>query len=167
MVLSLAEARAGAIQNLVTIRSGGDPRSLNARKRVPTLRQVVESVIETRRTNWKNPSTEQQFRHLFEGHVFPTLADRSVDAIQLPDVLAILKPIWGGRGSQGYTLRQHLSGVMRYAVAHGHRADDPASKGEGPSSEGHGCAGSSSEPSAPGKLRQRFRRSGRRALLSR
>lgn len=127
-LVSLAEARARAIQNRATIRSGGDPRSLNARKRVPTLRQVVESVIETRRSNWKHPATEHEFRRLFDVHVFPKLADRSVAAIELPDLLDVLKPIWGGRGSQGYTLRQHLSAVLQYAVAHGYRADDPAAK---------------------------------------
>ena len=127
-LVSLAEARALAIQNLVTIRSGGNPKSLKVRKRVPTLRQAVESVIETRRSNWKHPATEQDFRRLFEVHVFPTLADHSVDAIELPDLLDVLKPIWGGRGSQGYTLRQHLSAVLQHAVAHGHRADDPAAK---------------------------------------
>ena len=127
-LVSLAEARALAIRNLVTIRSGGDPRTLNVRKSVPTLRHVVESVIETRRSNWKHPATEQEFRRRFDVHVFPKLADRSVAAIELPDLLDVLKPIWGGRGSQGYTLRQHLSAVMQYAVAHGHRADDPATK---------------------------------------
>ena len=127
-LVSLAEARALAVQNLATIRSGGDPRSVNTRKRVPTLRQVVEAVIETRRSNWKHPATEQDFRRMFDVHVFPTLADRSVDAIELPDMLDVLNPIWGPRGSQGYTLRQHLSAVMQYAVAHGHRPDDPAAK---------------------------------------
>ena len=40
--------------------------------------------------------------------------------------MAILTPIWKGRRSQGYVLRQHLSSVMRTAIAHGYRSDDLA-----------------------------------------
>ena len=127
-LVPIAEARAIAVQNRILVRSGGDPRVANARKRVPTFSQAVESVIEIRRPNWENPSTEKQFRHLFEVHAFPTLADRPVNAVTLQDVMKILTPIWRGRRSKGYVLRQHLSVVFRHAVAHGHRDDDPAAK---------------------------------------
>ena len=127
-LVSLAEARLTAVQNLKTIRMGSLPSTANARKCVPTLLQVVDSVIDTRRTNWDNPTTEKQFRHLFKVHVFANLGNPSVDAVTLEDMVRILTPIWGGRRSSGYILRQHLSAVFRFAVAHGHRTDDPAVK---------------------------------------
>ena len=125
-LVSLAEARTIAAQNLRLIRLGGDPRAAKARKRVPTVSEVVESVIESRRTNWEHAGTERQFRHLFATYVFPTLRDQPINVVSLDAVMDILNPIWGGRRSKGYVLRQNLSSVFRYAVAHGYRADDPA-----------------------------------------
>lgn len=124
--VSLAEARARTIENCKVIRQGGDPR--RTREAVPMFRDAVESVIETRRPNWKTPGAEQSFRHLFEKHAFPTLGDRRIDDVEVQDMLAILTPIWGGRRSQGYVLRQHVSAVMRSAIAHGYRTDDPAAR---------------------------------------
>lgn len=127
-LVSLAEARESAAENCRVVRSGGDPRKGRERKRVPNLSEMVDSVIVTRRPNWKTAGAEQEFRRLFEKYVFPTLADCPIDAVELPDVLRILTPIWGGRRSRGYVLRQHMSAVMRSAIAHGYRSDDPAAR---------------------------------------
>lgn len=127
-LVSLAEARVLAVDNLKLIRSGGDPRKAAVRPRVPKVSEVVESVIESRRPNWANASTEKQFRRLFESCVFRPLGDQPINAVTLEAVMGILKPIWGPRRSKGYVLRQHLSAVFRYAVAHGYRDDDPAAK---------------------------------------
>ena len=37
-------------------------------------------------------------------------------------------PLWEGRGSTGYVLRQHLDAVMRWAIVHKHRLDNPAAQ---------------------------------------
>ena len=122
--VGVAEARDLAEENRRVVRSGGDPR--RERKTVPTLREMVESVIETRRPNWKTDGAEQGFRHLFDKYVFEKLGDRPIDQVELQEILGILTPIWKGRRSQGYVLRQHLSSVMRTAIAHGYRSDDLA-----------------------------------------
>lgn len=127
-LVTLAQARELARENRRIARSGGDPLKDRERKVLPTLREMVESVIDTRRPNWRTEGAEQNFRGLFERYVFPKLADCPIDAVELPAVLGILTPIWGGRRSRGYVLRQHLSAVMRSAVAHGYRRDDPAAQ---------------------------------------
>ena len=46
----------------------------------------------------------------------------------LEEVRDIIVPCWKGRGSTGYVLRQHLDYVLRWAIAHGYRADNPVEK---------------------------------------
>ena len=125
-LVSLVKARELAAENRRVVRSGGDPRKKVERKRVPTLAEMVESVIETRRSRWKTAGAERDFRRLFEKYVFSKLGDCRIDAVELPAVMGILTPIWGGRRTPGYVLRQHLSAVMRTAIAHGYRSDDLA-----------------------------------------
>ncbi len=46
----------------------------------------------------------------------------------LADLSAIVLPLWQGRGSLGYVLRQYLDVVMRSAVLNKHRLDNPAAQ---------------------------------------
>ena len=90
------------------------------------MRDFVETVIEDRRPTWTSSQTEVSWRHCFETHVFPAVGGRSVSDVTLEDLRGMVAPLWRGRGSQGYVLRQRLDCVMRIAVAHKHRADNPA-----------------------------------------
>ena len=49
-----------------------------------------------------------------------------MDTITMADVLCVLSPIWTDKHETASRVRQRISAVMRYAVAQGHRADDPA-----------------------------------------
>ena len=90
------------------------------------MRAVVEAVIAARRANWRNTDTEKKWRRLFKTLVFPRIGDKPVSGVTLDDVRDIILPHWKGRGSTGYVLRQHLDYVLRWAVVHGHRSDNPA-----------------------------------------
>ena len=79
-----------------------------------------------RRKNWDMKTTEATWRRGFEKYVFPVIGDKSVAAVTLEDVRRIAIPHWNGRNSTGYTLRQNLKYVLRYAVIDKHRPDNPA-----------------------------------------
>ena len=49
-----------------------------------------------------------------------------MDAITTADVLGVMLPIWTAKHETLRKVRTRISAVMRYAVAQGHRADDPA-----------------------------------------
>ena len=59
----------------------------------------------------------------------PRLGDMPVDRITRAHVLAVLTPIWGTRQETARRVRQRVRAVMRWAVAHGHRDDNPAGEG--------------------------------------
>lgn len=125
--VTLREAREKALENYRLVRDGGDPRKDPVETRVPALGEIVESVITIRRPRWKTEAPEAEFRRLFGQHVYGTIpADTPIDEIKVKDLLPILEPIWTTTRSKGYILYQHLSVVMRSAIAHGYRADDPA-----------------------------------------
>ena len=48
-----------------------------------------------------------------------------VDAITTADVLAILKPIRNVKKDAAPRIKRRIAAVMAWAVAHGHRTDDP------------------------------------------
>ena len=151
-LVSLSAARAAALQNRLEARAGGDPAATRRKAAGPTiagpsvptfsgaaapnergapgptLREAVEQMIKTRSVNWKNASTGVACRRLFEKHAFALngIAEKPVSQMTLSDVEEIINPIWKGRGSKGYVLRQYLAQVFAWAVAHGYRRDNPA-----------------------------------------
>ena len=130
-LVSLAEARATALENRRIARAGGDPwekRAAEAAAIAVTLRDVVEDVIQARRVNWKTDATERAWRRGFDEHVFPSIGDKPVDQVTLRDVREIVVPHWKGRGSLGYVLRQRLAHVFQWAIVHQYRTDNPAAQ---------------------------------------
>ena len=107
-------------------RKGQDPTAARAQVSTPTVRETIEAVITTRRPNWRDDSTEKKWRRMFGMLVFPGIGDTPIGQVTLGQVRDILTPEWKGRGSVGYVLRQHLDHVFKWAVAHGHRSDNPA-----------------------------------------
>lgn len=51
---------------------------------------------------------------------------KSVDEVTTADVLRILSPIWSTKHETARRLRHRISAVMKWAVAEGHRGDNPA-----------------------------------------
>lgn len=127
-LVSLARARAAAAENRRVARAGGDPTAgVKLTKKGPTLREVYFDVVASRRASWRNPSSERRWRRMF-AHVPPKVADKAVSAVTVADVSAMVLPLWDGRGSTGYVLRQHLDAVMRWAIVHKYRPDNPAAQ---------------------------------------
>ena len=124
-LVSLAEARRVAHENRRIARAGGNPKP-EATRKGPTFRRICEVVTEMRRTNWDTKTTEANWRRGFEKYVFPVIGDTPVAAVTLQDVRAIVLPLWKGRHSRGYNLRQNIEYVLRYAVVEKHRPDNPA-----------------------------------------
>ena len=126
-LISLADARRLAIENLLSIRAGGNPKADAAGEKTPTVREFLEVVIENRRPAWKSKKrTEATWRRDFEKDVFPAIGDKPVTLVTLADVRDIVLPHWRGRNSKGPTLRQNLEFLFGCAVAHNYRLDNPA-----------------------------------------
>ena len=123
--MPLTDARVTAQANRRIARTGGDPRQ--GRATVPTFADGVDAVIEIQRGGWRNAGkSEAQWRASLRDYAIPRLGAKPVDAITTADVLAVLVPIWHDKHETARRVRQRIGKVMDWAVAEGHRADNPA-----------------------------------------
>lgn len=122
---SLAEARQAALEHRKLSRAGGDPRAL--RKRAPTFAEAAETVIAIHRKAWKPGSkSEAQWQASLRDYAMPWLGRKRIDEITTSDVVAVLLPIWTTKAETARRVRQRIGAVMKWAVAEGHRPDNPA-----------------------------------------
>ena len=123
-IVTLAEARAKALENRRMVERGEDPRK--PRRTVPTFADACERVIELHRPTWKNSRTAGQWRGSLAAHALPVLGGMTVDTIGTGDVLRVLRPLWTDRPAIAGQLRTRISAVMRWCIGEGHRTDNPA-----------------------------------------
>ena len=125
-IVTLAMARERALENARAIADGRDPRGGSPRG-VPTFAQALETVIAIHAQNWKDrSSSEHQWRATLTTYAFPRIGSKRVDEVTTADVMAILTPIWSSKHVTAKRIRQRIGAVMKWAVAQGHRADNPA-----------------------------------------
>lgn len=122
-VTGLADARAKALANARLLATGQDPRRAGD---APTFGEATEKVIELHRATWRDVGrSEKQWRASLETYAGP-LADKPVADITSGDVLAVLAPIWSDKPETARRVRGRISAVMKWAMAEGHRPDNPA-----------------------------------------
>ena len=123
-VVTLAEARDAALDNLRAARAGGDPRKRRPAG-VPTVAQTLEAVIRRDAPSWRNPDyTAPVWRSMLRRYAAPIMATR-VDSVTGADVVALIAPLWNTKRETGVKLKTRLNAIFKLAVAEGHRADNP------------------------------------------
>ena len=126
-LVTLAEARDAAFANRRIARRGGDPFENRRRPSAPTFAEAAAQVVDARAATWKNTGkSKEQWESSLATYAFPALGDMSVADIAGADVMKVLTPIWSAKRETASRVRQRISAVMQWAVAHGYRADDPA-----------------------------------------
>ena len=122
-VVTLATARARALNNRRALAEGRNPRAGG----VPTFAAAADAVITIHAESWKDGGkSERQWRASLRDYAMPQLGRRTVDAITTADVLAVLVPIWSIKHETARRVRQRIGAVMKWAIAQGHRSDNPA-----------------------------------------
>ena len=127
--VTLTEARQAAQANRKVARAGGDPLALRNRPDVPTFAAAAETVIELHAATWKDSGkSAKQWRASLDTYVMPRLGRRRVDQITTADVMAVLLAdgFWNAKRETARRVRQRIGAVMKWAVAEGHRGDNPA-----------------------------------------
>ena len=123
-LVTLAAARAKALDNARAVVEGRDPRRRT--RSVPTFEKACETVIAIHARHWKGDRNEHQWRASLRDHAMPTLGSRRVDAITTAEVMAVLLPIWSTKRHTAQRVRRRIAAVMKWAVAQGYREDNPA-----------------------------------------
>ena len=121
---TLTEARAMAQANRKLARMGGDPTAAK-RPAAPTFLEAFEAVLAIQRAGWRDGGkTERQWQATVDTYAKP-LHSRPVSAITASDVLAVMVPIWTAKAETARKLKGRISTIMKWAIAEGHRTDDP------------------------------------------
>ena len=125
--VTLAEAREAAFANRAAARRGIAPVTRTSRKAaVPTFEEAVPEVLATRSDAWKGSKTADDWRASLALYAYPTIGATPVGDVTSGDVLDIIKPIWVPKRETARKVKRRISAVMRWAIAKGYRADDPA-----------------------------------------
>ena len=85
------------------------------------------SNIELNRPDWRNAKHAAQWRSTLETYAFPAIGHKRVDEITSSDVMELLEEIWHTKRETAGRVRQRLSAVFGYCMAHGWCTSDPAS----------------------------------------
>ncbi len=126
-LVTLAEARQKALENQKIAREGGDPTLHRKKALPPDFRTAAEAAIAVRAGSWKpGGRSEAVWRTSLERYAYPRLGRMLVDEISPSDVLAVVGPMWSDKRETASRVRQRISAVMLWAIAHGWRLDNPA-----------------------------------------
>ena len=131
--VSLADARLKRDEHRAQLREGVDPAAQRrARKLVATLAKensleaISREWLEAKSPEWV-PIHTDKIRNWLEQHIFPALGPLPIDAIEAPEILAMLrKLVKRGTVNTAGRVRQTLSAIFRYAIATGRAKRDPA-----------------------------------------
>ena len=125
-LVTLKEARETALDNRRAVEKGSDPRRQRASNGVPTFAEAAEAVIKIHAETWKEGGRSEEIwrasLHEYAGELGP----KPVDRITTSDVLGVLTPIWSSKRQTAKRVRQRIGQIMKWAVAEGHRNDNPA-----------------------------------------
>ena len=130
-MVSLADARELAVANRKLARSG---RAVPIVKRhqtasIPTFEEAAVTVLKLYGGAWRTGSkTARQWQASFRDYAFPQLGELSVDRISTADVMATMQPIWTRKHVTARKLLHRIGTVMKWAIAQGYRADNPANE---------------------------------------
>ena len=124
--MGLAEARAAAFERWKTTKAGGDPREAGSRPPAPTFAEAAQAVIAIHAPSWRNPKSGPQWQASLETYAYPSLGALPLSDITPGHVMAVLEPIWNEKRETARRVKQRISAICRWAVAQGHRTDDPA-----------------------------------------
>ncbi len=132
--ISLAKAREKARETREMIAQGLDPveekrrrkREL-ASKRSITFKEATEKAFEKKLPEFRSRKHGLDWYSSVERHAFPLIGNMRIDEIDLPDILAVLEPVWTEKTETAARLRQRLEYILNWATVSGYRqGDNPA-----------------------------------------
>lgn len=126
---SLAEARDEAAKAKSLLKDGINPKAARLSKSSETFTSfgtVATELLDGIETGWSNPKHRQQWRNTLATYA-ARIWDKDVAAIDVNDLLAILRPIWSAKSETASRVRGRIERVLDAAKVRGLRSgDNPA-----------------------------------------
>ncbi|WP_315920150.1 tyrosine-type recombinase/integrase [Mesorhizobium sp. SP-1A] len=135
--IGLAEARQKAEAARQLLRQGIDPIEHRAVEtievarlaaNVKTFGQYADDYIDAavKAGRWRGAKTEARWRNMLTNHAAP-MRDKALDAIDVTQVLSVLRPLWGEKQETAEKLRESIERVLDSARVEGLRSgENPA-----------------------------------------
>jgi integrase len=92
-----------------------------AEQRKLSLREAAQRYFDQHEAKWRNATHRKAFLGTLGSHVFPVIGDMDVAAIDTPDILRTLEPIWKTKSITADRTRNRIEAVIDWAVVRGHR----------------------------------------------
>ncbi len=129
--VTLASARDAARTARAKVKEGVDPianaRALRSALKAEqaaakTFKVCALAYIDTHEAGWRNAKHAQQWRNTLQTYAYPLIGELLVRDVGLPQVLAVLEPIWTKKTETASRLRGRLESVLDWATTRGYRA---------------------------------------------
>lgn len=129
--VTLAGARDAARTARAKVKAGADPiedgRAARSALRAATLAAITfeESAlryVKAHESGWRNPKHAAQWRSTLATYAFPIIGDVLVRDVELPQVLAVLEPLWHVKTETASRLRGRVEAVLDWATGRGFRS---------------------------------------------
>ena len=126
--VTLKEARRRATQLRIQLYDGRSPEPIwkakecdtspikSERQKHSSFRQFAVDCVEAKRSEWRNKKHGDQWLSTLQTYAFPIIGDKSLDEVELEDVLAILSPIWTSKTETASRLRGRLEWIFAAAI---------------------------------------------------
>jgi integrase len=125
-VVTLAKARAKAVECRVAVEEGRDPIADKAKEEEPTFGECADKFLVSMESAWRNGKHRAQWKMTLEEYC-QTIRPKKVSLISTDDVLKVLTPIWAGKAETASRLRGRIERVLDFAKAKGWRSgENPA-----------------------------------------
>ena len=135
-LVTLAEARAKAVEARKALLEGYDPLEAKAARRANarleaakglTFRDCAEQMISSHEAAWKNLKHRAQWRSTLATYCYPAFGELPVANVDTGLVLKSIEPIWTAKPETAGRVRGRIEAVLDWAKARGYRdGENPA-----------------------------------------
>lgn len=132
----VTEARVKAATLRAVLDRGGDPQAERDRQRVAaappcTFQKAAEDYIADNRAGWRNEKHAGQWTATLTTYAYPEIGSMAVSAVDVPDVLKVLKPIWATKPETASRVRGRIEAVLDYAKVQKWRSGENPARWKG------------------------------------
>ena len=125
-LVTLAKARAKAVECRSAVSEGRDPLDEKKRDAEPTFGECADRYIASIKAQWRNAKHEYQWNQTLTTYC-AAIRPKRVSLITTEDVLAVLNPIWFTKSETASRTRGRIERVLDFAKSKGWRSgENPA-----------------------------------------
>jgi integrase len=126
---TLKKARELAKAAAEQVHDGIDPIVARGQSRIAaarslTLQQAATAHVAAQRPKWKTKKYAGQIERRLKNYVYPIIGHLPIADVRFAEIKQVLAPIWITKHATAGRVRSHLEGIIDWAIAEGHRADE-------------------------------------------